>query len=94
MNIAEIHNTLVGLVAKGDEAGALAFLRSHFLELPAAIQGEILTSLYVEALTDEADRIEAIGKIQEAGVAAIKALEILEAELGVEALGTNSGAES
>ena len=81
MNIPEIHNALADLLTNGDEKGAFAFLRSHFLKLPSTVQGEILTSLYLQAMTDEADRIETIGKIQEEGVAAIKALHVLKAEV-------------
>ena len=83
--LGEIHDELVAQLARGNENGAMDYLRSRFKELPEAVQGEILAELYINAMNEESARIETIGKIQEQGIAALKVLDALKDELKKEA---------
>ena len=40
--LGEIHDGLVAQLARGNENGAMDYLRSRFKELPETVQGEIL----------------------------------------------------
>jgi hypothetical protein len=88
--LGEMHDELVAQLARGNESGAMDYLRSRFKDLPEEMQGEILAELYIDAMNEESARIETIGKIQEQGIAALKVLEMLKTELKKEARKTKA----
>ena len=79
--IEEVHNEIVAQLARGNERGAMAYLRSRFAELPEELQGEILTQAYLNAMRERTERMKAVNEIQEQSIAILQALDVLKAEI-------------
>lgn len=82
--ISEVHDALQERLARGDEAGALAYLRENFGRLPEEVQGEILTRAYLSAMQAEIEQRETIAEIQKKVLSALRVLEVLKEELDKE----------
>ena len=79
--LGELYDKLSALVAEGKEQEARDFLFEKFDTLPEELQGKIVWAF----LADSADTMkgaEAISKMQEQGLSAIKALEAMKDSLG------------
>ncbi|PIR83763.1 hypothetical protein COU18_03775 [Candidatus Kaiserbacteria bacterium CG10_big_fil_rev_8_21_14_0_10_51_14] len=83
--IEEIHDEIAGRVNRGDEKGAMEYLKGRFSELPEEVQGEILTRAYLHALEQETARLEKIADIQDRALTALTVLDVLKEELEKEA---------
>lgn len=79
--IRELYDQITDRLQAHDEAGALAALKARFTELPEALQGEIMVLMLEDAVLKRDRAEEKQLKMLEDGVAAIKALEALKAEL-------------
>ena len=79
--IEEVHNEIVAQLARGNERGAMDYLRSRFSELPEELQGEILTQAYLNAMRERTERMKAVNEIQEQSIAILQALDVLKAEI-------------
>ena len=87
--LSAFYDNLSRLVAEGDEDEAQEYLEHHIQRLPEELKNEILGTMFLKALVDEAKETEAIARIQEEGMTAIKALEVLKKELETEEKGEN-----
>ena len=85
-----LYNEFLGLVNKGDEAGARNFLIENLQKFPEEVQDKLTFAFFEEALTDEAKKNEGIAKMQKEGLEAIsqidKAKKILEEKAKIEGL--------
>ncbi|OGG48568.1 hypothetical protein A2704_00500 [Candidatus Kaiserbacteria bacterium RIFCSPHIGHO2_01_FULL_54_36b] len=87
--LSAFYDNLSRLVAEGDEDEAQEYLEHHIQRLPEELKNEILGTMFLKALVDEAKETETIARIQEEGMTAIKALEVLKKELEIEEKGEN-----
>src|SRR3989344_992495 len=87
--LGAFYGNLAALVARGEEDEAQEYLEHHIQRLPDELKNEILGTIFLKALVDEAKETEAIARIQEEGMTAIKALEGLKKELETEEKGEN-----
>lgn len=79
--VEEVHNEMVERLGRGDERGAVTYLKSRFNELPEELQGEILTRAYLHAMQEKTARMELVNEVQEESIATLQAIEILEEQL-------------
>ena len=87
--LSAFYDNLAPLIARGEEDEAREYLEHHIQLLPEELKNEILGTMFLKALVDEAKETEAIARIQEEGMTAIKALEVLKKELETEEKGEN-----
>jgi len=93
MNAGELgafYGNLSALAVGGKEIEAREYLRHHLSRLPVELKNEILGLMFFEAIVDEANEIEAVSKIQEEGILAIKALEAVKREIEKEGKASHS----
>ena len=79
--LAAFHDNLLNMLERDGEEAAKGYLGRHLQRLPEAVRHEILGRIFFEEIVNEAREIEAIAKVQEQGLMAIKALEALKKEL-------------
>ncbi len=73
--LAGVYDKLVTFAQEGKEEQAKTYLSAQYARMPQALQREITTRLFFEAVAQEADEIQNIAAIQEEG---LKAIEIME----------------
>jgi molybdopterin synthase catalytic subunit len=83
--LVDIYNSIADKLAVGDEKGAMETFRARFKELPADVQGAILTRPFIGTVREEAKRVESLVELEKEVIAGIKILEILKEELGKKA---------
>src|SRR4051812_16901297 len=76
-----LYNDLSKLQAEGKEAEAKKLLEERFLELPEDVQGELLARMYMNALVEKVEREDALALVQEKGLEALDALELLKKKI-------------
>ena len=79
--LQKFYEQLSTLAEQGDEAQAQELLGKRFSELPEDMQAELLTRLYFNALEEQGRDADAVAQLQEKGLAALDALEIMKKNL-------------
>lgn len=70
-----IYDTLMAMVAVGDDAAAREYLMKHIDLLPPQLQKEVAFAMFVEGVQDEAAMREFVVELQKQGLAAAEALQ-------------------
>lgn len=70
-----IYDTLMAMVAVGDEAAAREYLAKHIDLLPPQLQKEVAFAMFVEGVQDEAAMRDAVVELQKQGLAAAEELQ-------------------
>jgi len=79
--VTEVYETYVGLLQKGKEDAAKAYLEENLSKLPEDLRDKIIALMLNQSLIDEARELETIHTIQEAGLEAVEKLEELKKKL-------------
>ena len=79
--LSALYNDAAKLVEEGKENEAQELLKKRFAELPEDVQGEIMARMYLNSLADRVERENAVAKVQERGLAALDALDVIQKEL-------------
>jgi hypothetical protein len=76
-----LYNDLAALQREGKQIEAQTLLKERFVQLPEDVQGELLARLYMNSLVEKVEREDAVGFVQEKGLEAFDALDILKKEI-------------
>ena len=81
LKIKELYDNLSLVMQEGDEEKAKRFLIDNFKSFPEENQKEITAAFVVEAIENEADRINAVTEMQKQGLSTIANLEKIKSNL-------------
>ena len=79
--ILNFYNDLLALSEAGKEDEARLLVQQRFAQLPADLQAELVTRLYINAMQEETETMETIAEVQKKGLDAVAALEIVKKKL-------------
>ena len=79
--LLKFYEELSALAEQRNEAQAQELIAKRFSELPENVQAELLARLYFNALEEQGIDADAVAEMQEKGLAALDALEILKKNL-------------
>ena len=79
--LISFYNQLAKLQGEGKESEMQTLLQERFTQLPEDVQGELLARLYLNSLVEKVEQEDAIGLVQEKGLEALDALEILRKKI-------------